>query len=368
MGSKAYIFGGETTSNKLAGNEVHAVSLEPTEKLEPEYSVFPAGTKDDEGAKVPSARTRHSACAFDERVAVYGGVDQSGQLIGDAPTIWLFNPAYHSWEALDSLNPETQPQPRSSAGLFAHQNNLILYGGVDTQGTLLKDTWHFDVTNRQWTPLPDAPVSSQHAALSDGVLYLISGSDMVGGDLHFLQLNAKSDEGQGWHTVPFPTTPLTPGPLPRAGAGLLPVSTGYGRQYLLYLFGAHTAGESAQASETAGEAGSAQPAYWSDIWTYQLPSSDPELKATTQIYEAMKPARIKDAIRGALGVGSGKHSWGEVEVLPPGELVPAAGKVHPGPRSSFACDVMKDKRSVAVWGGINPKGEREGDGWVIRLE
>ena len=65
---------------------------------------------------------------------------------------------------------------------------------------------------------------------------------------------------------------------------------------------------------------------------------------------------------------SGKHSWAEVEVLPPADLEESAGKIHPGPRSAFAVDVMKDKRSVVIWGGVNPKGEREGDGWIIKLE
>lgn len=88
---------------------------------------------------------------------------------------------------------------------------------------------------------------------------------------------------------------------------------------------------------------------------------------------------------------SGKHSWSEVEILPPGDLQPEAGKLHPGPRSWFGCDVTKDKKGVVIWGGkqhsfprkdqpsllltdnspgtgVNPRGEREGDGWVIRLE
>ena len=58
----------------------------------------------------------------------------------------------------------------------------------------------------------------------------------------------------------------------------------------------------------------------------------------------------------------------EVEVLPPTDLEASEGKVHPGPRGSFACDVMDDGTTVVVWGGVNPKGEREGDGWVIKLE
>jgi hypothetical protein len=151
------------------------------------------------------------------------------------------------------------------------------------------------------------------------------------------------------------------------------MTTGYGRQYLLYMFGSRMESQSVQAEADEHSQPQEQPAtklppFWSDLWTYQLPSSSPEVKPTTAVYEALKPAKIKDKIRGALGLDDGQHSWCEVEVLPPTNLEAAGGKLHPGPRASFAADVMKDGRTVVIWGGVNPKGEREGDGWMIKLE
>ena len=260
--------------------------------------------------------------------------------------------------------------------MFAHKASLILYGGRDTVGNLLTDVWHLDTTTKTWTQLPDAPMSTHNVTLSDSVLYLVSGregAETVGGDVHFLQLTPSADEAYIWNTVPFPVSPEQPGPRPRTGGGLLPVTTGYGRQYLLCLFGAHAPPiasgiEAEQSSAITPAEGFTPPQLWSDMWTYQLPSSNPELKATTNIYEAIKPAKIKDAIRGVLGVDSGKHSWAEVDVLPPTDLDAPAGKVHPGPRSYFASDVMQDGHSVMLWGGFNPKGEREGDGWIIKID
>ncbi|KAK5171507.1 uncharacterized protein LTR77_004652 [Saxophila tyrrhenica] len=375
---KAYIFGGETAAGKLASNEVHAVTLHSADTPEPDYSVIPA-VPDQEGGKVPAARHSHAACGFNICVAVFGGVDESGNVI-DEPFIWLFVTGKSCWETLEASSSEKSPQPRRDAHLFDHQNNLILYGGTDASGQSLHDVWHFSYVNKTWTQLPDAPVSTSNVALSDGVLYTITGSDEVSGDLHFLPLNAGSNQENGWSHVPFPTNPLTPGPQPRTGAGLLPVTTGYGRQYLLYMFGSRAIvqpkGSAAEQKETDDSTLEVEPKdpkdlspqFWSDMWTYQLPSSTPELKAN--IYQALKPAKIKDAIRGALGMDDGKHSWGEVEVLPPSEsdLATSDGKVHPGPRALFACDVMKDGKTAVIWGGVNPKGEREGDGWVIRLE
>jgi hypothetical protein len=373
VGSKAYIFGGETAAGKLAGNEMHVVNLEAKED-EPhgsDYAILPAVA--DEGSQdVPAARRKHAACALNVCVAVSGGVDENDAVLDEGSSIWLFNTAKSSWEKLDPPISTEGPGARSSANLFNHGNDLVLYGGQDADGAALKHVWFFSYATKAWTQLPEAPVATTSAALSNGVLHLISGSDNMSSDMYILPLTVKEGEEQKWHQIPFPTNPLTPGPRPRAGAGLVPISTGYGRNYLLYLLGARkeNAATSSSTSETEPpavkpESTAQAPQYWSDMWTYQLPSS--EIKPTG-ITDAVKPAKIKDSIRHALGYDSGGHSWAEVEVLPPADLQVPAGKVHPGPRGFFGCDVMKDGRSVVLWGGVNAKGEREGDGWVVRLE
>lgn len=292
-------------------------------------------------------------------IAIFGGVDEVGALIDQQPSLWLFHTTSSTWESLLPANPAGVPTPRSQAHLFAHNDMLVLYGGVDASHALLQDVWTFSLTTKLWTSLPAAPVHAANAAVCDGVLYLVSSPSPVSSDLHFLPVVPPPHEGpHEWATVPFPTSPLTPGPRPRAHAALLPVSTGYGRNYLLYLFG--------QADPTTTPA-----TYFSDVWTYQLPSSAHELKPTTTLSDTIKPAKIKDAIRGVLGMDSGNHSWAEVEVMPPSERdlnLASEGKVHPGPRGVVGADVMADRKGVVVWGGRNPKGEREGDGWMIRLE
>ncbi|KAK4539309.1 hypothetical protein LTR36_000802 [Oleoguttula mirabilis] len=371
VSNRAYIFGGETAAAKLASNDIHAVTLSSSDKPEPDYSIVPA-IPDVEGGRVPAARKKHAACAFNAFVAVYGGVDEGGELIDGGSLIWLYNTAKSTWETLEPSSTAASPTARSGAKLFNHRNNLILYGGHDASGAGLKDVWAFNYAERTWTQRPEAPVSTPNASLADGVLYTVSGSDSMSSDLHYLPLSAQGEQEASWQTVPFPTNPLTPGPRPRIGGGLLHVTTGYGRNYLTYLFGARqAAGAEASSTEkppTAEEATNEDPQYWSDIWTYQLPSSSPEAKLTTNLSDAIKPAKIKDKIRNALGYDSGGHSWGEAEVQPPTDLAAAAGKVHPGPRGFFGCDVMQDGRSLVVWGGVNAKGEKEGDGWVIKLE
>lgn len=388
VGNKSYVFGGERADGELASNDVHAITLEASGKAEPEYHLLPPVT-DPEGGDVPAARTKHSACAFNVCVAVYGGCDAKGDLVDKESIIWLYNTGKSAWESMKSADPKAPaPGSRSQCSLFNFKNNILLYGGKNDQESV-KDLWYFDYAGKTWTQLPSAPVSVTNAALADGSLYLISGQDSMSSQVHSLDIGKALEEARNpvaqepqkpssdvedeeepspsikWTTTTFPTNPLTPGPRPRFGGGLLPISTGYGRNYLLYFFGSRQSPLNNNLDPSTHD----DPTQWSDIWTYQVESATPQAKATTSFTDMVKPAAIKDAIRSKLGYDSGQHSWAEVEVQAPGDITDVGeGKLHPGPRGFFGADVMEDGRTVVIWGGINARGEREGDGWMIRLQ
>jgi len=113
-------------------------------------------------------------------------------------------------------------------------------------------------------------------------------------------------------------------------------------------------GEKVEADSHAEDSKETQE-FWSDIWTLQLPST-----STT-------PAQAKDATREALGVESGEARWAEVEIVPRLEATMLEGKSHPGPRAYFASAVV-DAKKLLLWGGLNARGESEGDGWTIELK
>ncbi|KAK4612315.1 hypothetical protein CLAFUW4_13021 [Fulvia fulva] len=362
VGHRAYIFGGEL-DGKLAGNEMHSINLQHTEKPEePEsaYSILPAIADEIDGDGLPAPRTKHAASHLNICVAVFGGVDEDGKLVDRDSTLWLYVTAKSAWQRFDAEESGVAPVQRHSAKLFEHNNNLVLYGGIDAEGQELKDVWHFNYSSRKWTPLASAPVSTLNAALVEGTLHLIHSNEPMSSDVH--TLNTTNPEKAEWQTHSFPINPLAPGPRPRVGGGLVPVSTGYGRNYLLYFFGAR---QNPSTHETKSPNETEDPTQWSDLWTYQVGSSKPEAKVTTSLADAIKPAAIKDAIRSKLGYDTGSHSWAEVEVQPPEDLPEGEGKVHPGPRAYFGYDVTGDGHQVVMWGGMNAKGEREGDGWLI---
>ncbi|KAK5188065.1 hypothetical protein LTR16_008823, partial [Cryomyces antarcticus] len=173
------------------------------------------------------------------------------------------------------------------------------------------EVWSLDLGKLLWTALPslpDATPSTTHSNLviTGDTIHIITGETNTGSSIHHLSLKSTADtKPPSWQTTPFPTNPLTPGPRPRTGAALVPLATGQGRHYLLYLFGSR--------SVSTGE----EPEYWSDMWTYQLPST------------SYAPANLKDTIREKLGFETGGNTWAEVEVKPRDEETMTEGKIHP---------------------------------------
>ncbi|KAI0894517.1 hypothetical protein F4806DRAFT_107494 [Annulohypoxylon nitens] len=356
LGDKAYIFGGQTSQGVLASNDIHCLALPSASTSTSEYHMLPAIAAEQDGP-VPWPRTNHSACAVKNHIAVYGGCDETGKVLDEGGRVWLYDTENFYWQTIENIaHPERVPPPRSKANLLAHEGNFILIGGNDSAGGPLADVWHFNSSAKTWNQLPHAPTIISCATIVGDTIYAISSSDDLSSEVHHLEIDLYAKTPATWKTISFPTNPLTPGPQQRSNAGLIPVTTGYGRRYLLYFFG-----------NRKGHTEHGNVSLWSDLWTFQLPSGDSKVSRRSSIIDAIRPANIKDQIRSKFGVDTGGFSWAEVEVQPPGDLQRHEGKVHPGPRSSFGYDVTADGHSVVLWGGCDPAGEPEGDGWIIGL-
>ncbi|KAF2117912.1 hypothetical protein BDV96DRAFT_517743 [Lophiotrema nucula] len=360
VGNKAYIFGGTTDAGD-ATNDIHIVTLGEEVQPESDYHLVPALPNED-GGPVPVARDAHAACSYEKRVAIYGGFCQ-GEAIDESCCIWTFDTEKLTWAKLQAANADSTPGPRAFSKMFAHDDFIFLYGGTDSSSSPLKDLWRFDINAETWTRLPDAPCAATNAAVANGVLYLISSKEHLSSELHHFDLSAQATD-LTWQTLVFPTNPMAPGPQGRNHAGLLPIMTGYGRNYLVYFLGQKQEDDS---DTKKGE--QEKPTQWSDMWSLQLPSSAPTTSTTSTIKEALKPANIKDKIRSVVGAETHEYSWAEMELKVPDDLGTTEGKLHPGPRSWFGNDVMSDGKSIVFWGGWQDgESERVGDGWMIRFE
>ena len=412
VSGQAYIFGGETEEGKLAGDEVHIVSL-PLKRAgnegKPDYKVVPSLGEGEDG-KVPGARSGHTATAIGERIYVFGGKGEENKPIEEMGRVWVFDTNRLGWSYIDPSNDASIPPGRFLQGAATSENplpnknasekagvgeqitstiskipsligkgsspqephgSLIISGGFTSSTDVLNDVYLFNIITKTWTALPPTPSTSPcppSLALTHNRLYLISSSSELGSEIHYLPFTASTytdARGTGetgltttqetWTTLSFPTNPLTPGPRPRKGAGLVPVTTGNGREYLLYFFGERV---SPPVDSTAPKPASEDPVFWSDMWTYQVPAV------------SMTAAGIKDATRSTMGISTGEGSWAEVEIATVTEKAETEGKSHPGPRGWFgSAAVGRDIKGggVVLWGGINGKKETEGDGWIINV-
>ncbi|KAM0548411.1 hypothetical protein ACHAPJ_009897 [Fusarium lateritium] len=349
--SKAYIFGGKKDDGQLCNNDVHAVSLLGDQQGEGEYACYPA--VGDEG-HIPPPRINHAACARGDTLIVFGGQNNDDGAADDEFTLWEWEPKAARWSAITAAG--KAPQSRSGHQIFydAKKDNLVLHGGYEN-GQRTKGTWLFDFTTRLWHELPDAPAAPLASQFVEGTLYSISAESDVHGSVHYIKPGSIQDESletvPEWSTVDFPSNPLVPGPRPRVGSALIPVTTGLGRRYLLYLLGSRQDAEIASSDKSYTE----DHPFYSDMWTLQLPS------------DSYSATRVKDVIRQTIpGVESGAFSWHELEIAP-AEMTQEAGKVHPGPRGFFGADTCLNGKGVLLWGGVNAKGETEADGWLLKV-
>lgn len=333
---------------------MHAITLSSDNNKSPsEYACYPALAMKDASTRetvAPAPRSEHAACARGSHVVIHGGRDAKGHPIDDS-CIWLWDSNALSWSRIrapSQIGKALAPRFGHRIFLDEAQDVLVLHGGWTAPGQPEStETWIYTFDTLAWTELPAAPAAAAASAFVDNVLYTISKGTHTPGAVQYLDIKSKATDREKpdameWKTVEFPANPLVPGPQPRVGGALVPVTTGLGRQYLIYLLGSH-AGDDNQTRE-----------FYSDIWSLQLPSRE---------YSA---AAIKDAIRDKLPrVESGELSWAEVEILPETE-VKTEGKAHPGPRGFFGADALGDN-GVVFWGGLDGSGN-EGDGWLLQIK
>ena len=433
----AYIFGGYGSEKELAGNELHIVKL-PVEQSNPddatEYKIVPSladGEIDD--GEVPGPRAGHSAATIGNKIYVYGGQDGTGKPLEEGGRVWCFDTSALRWSFVDpapgtpypseryahaatgsekpSPKPEHTPHTLKDSiqeavkkipemvtkpgPIITPHGTLVIVSGLALDRKLLQDVWIFDIASARWTELPRLPALFNVPTISlvDRHLYAINHPSNLEGEVLSIELpiteaieDAQPDKVDRaasipyWQSKSFPANPLIPAPEARLGAGLLPITTGHGRIYLLYFFGEHLS-----IQRTIDENGSSTfkpPTALSTMYTYQ-PHAAPYTAASS-----------KDATRTAINVDSGEHSWAEVRVIPREEVsITSGGKSHPGPRTKFASaglgleskgggwvhagieklmgkteEDTENGYGVLIWGGKDAKGEVTGDGWILRIK
>lgn len=368
---RAYIFGGEMEARKPVENDMHIVTL-PSGTAEGDYKKVAA-----RGDQVPPPRVGHTGVAIGDKVYIFGG--RGGvemKALEENGRVWCFDTTTNAWSFLDPTKGSQCPEARSYHSSTAtehplpkhtengsviqdHYGTIIIHGGCLSQGRTA-DVWSFDVREKFWSKLADAPGPPRGGsalAISRSRLYRyggFDGQDQIGGQIDFIDLakNTFNDKGgKGEYNVTLKSgkwgsveTSPAPGPGHRSVAGLHAITTGQGRNYLILVLGEKT--PSSDGHESAGE-------FYDDVWAYQVRP------------DGNTGASWKDAMRMLVGAKSAEDTWAKVAVT---EASMEQG-VHPSPGArgwiaSAGCGDF-DAESILVWGGINRENKRLGDGWLL---
>jgi hypothetical protein len=379
--------------------------------------------------EVPSARSGHATAVIGSRILLFGGRSTASETLDEGGRVWVFETKTNTWTYLDPHHDSPVPPARSNFAAVATDKprdftirgdkraetwkewaegdsaevgipqqpivghvaetaadeedagfgTLIIHGGSLRNGDRTKDVWAFDVRSRIWKPLPDAPGPARAGpalAIAKGRLYRFGGYDgerEQGGQLDVLQLQvdifddrvSKGEigvfaKGDWASLVPSTAQEGEAGkliaeewPSERSASGLEVVQGGGGREYLVLL-----CGERAPSSGGGGGGGGGHEAagnFWDDAWAFQVP---PEARST---------ASFTGSVWHAMGRKTGEGKWTRLTMGPydEDEGMDAQG---PGPRGWFATASMNDlEGGVVLFGGLNDRNRRLGDGWIFRF-
>lgn len=374
---RAYVFGGEIKPREPVSNDVEAFDLpsSTTTTTTEQESISPRPSK--AGDDVPLARVGHSAATARGLIFIFGGRGGADMTaLSENGRLWVFDVKDKSWTFLDPPPGTDYPESRSYHSSVSDGNMVIVHAGCASNGGRLSDTWAFYLNQGRWSRLAEAPPPARGGTsicITQDRLYRFGGFDgktELGGQIDYLDLPPppafpntssttpealqKSSPASEWHSTPFAlpgdeeksTSPPSTVPANRSLAALHPVATGQGRHYLLLALGEGD-------PSTIGHAGAGK--FRQDIWAYTLPSP------------VMSGAGMKDAIRARIpGVGSEVGQWAKVEIK---SLEVGAEEAHGGSwqgRGWFGSDGLG--KGFMLWGGLNEKNERLGDGWLLSID
>jgi hypothetical protein len=368
---RAYIFGGEVKPREPVGNDMHVVTL-PSGTAEADYKSIPP-----RGDEVPPQRLGHTAVSIADKIYIFGGRGGPDMTaLEEKGRVWVFDTMTNSWSFLDPVESSPYPEARSYHCSTATEHPLPLQTEIATlaaehhgtiyihAGCLAKgrtgDVWSFDLRSRFWSKLPDAPGSPRGGsslAISRNRLYRYGGFDgesEIGGQIDYIELSKETFHDKGgrgelavvlksgkWQSV---VTDPSQSPGNRSVAGLCPITTGQGRNYLILILGEKT--PSNNGHEAAGQ-------FHDDIWAFQVRP------------DGNTAASWKDAARMLVGAKNYEDTWARVDVV---EASKEDGPIsRPAPRGWFASALCGDidAGSVLVWGGIDSTNRRLGDGWIL---
>ncbi|KIK66405.1 hypothetical protein GYMLUDRAFT_38193 [Collybiopsis luxurians FD-317 M1] len=308
--SKAFIFGGEVVPRQPVDNQVDVVDFVNGTEASVKTSTIPVPDK----APSPSPRVGATTIAIKDSIYLFSGRGGLAmEPIEEHGAIWRYSSSSSSWDCIAPSDPSAPyPAGRSYHTMTSDgQFTLFVHAGCPAKGRL-SDLWAFNIEQRKWTQLPDAPGPARGGSsvtYYSGTLYRMNGFDgakELGGAIDMLNIKSGS-----WMTTSFVPDNIH-APEPRSVSSLC-IAEGY----IVILFGERD-------PSALGHAGAGK--MLGDVWAYSVQT----------------------------------NKWFRVEWTGEG----------PNPRGWFAADVVQKedgKSAIIVHGGLAEDNSRLGDVWRLDL-
>jgi N-acetylneuraminic acid mutarotase len=134
----------------------------------------------------PSARSGSTMWAVDDRLYLFGGIDATFTTLNE---MWVYNLRRAAWTRVPDSAPAPPPRHVAQAGTIDRLGRLTLYGGegLDPEvGFVVRgDTWQFDLARQSWREVTPAatvdPARNYGAAAIVGSALYLHGGDVPGG-------------------------------------------------------------------------------------------------------------------------------------------------------------------------------------------
>lgn len=264
------------------------------------------------GSQAPSPRVGSAVAKLMNKIYLFSGRGGTAMTpIDEEGGLWEYDASSASWSLVKPANPSSPIPPARSYHCMTSdgRNSIFLHAGCPASGRL-SDLWRFDLADRTWSELNDAPAPPRGGtsiAYAANKLWRMNGFDgktEQGGavDVYDLQTGA-------WSSNKFEANGQD-GPEARSVSALLPVKVGR-TDVLLTLFGERD-------PSSLGHAGAGK--MLGDIWFYHIE----------------------------------EQRWEKGD----------NGGEKPAPRGWFDADVF-DESQVVVAGGLSESNERLDDVWVL---
>ncbi|KAH4208635.1 hypothetical protein HBI95_093320 [Parastagonospora nodorum] len=305
--NRVCIFGGEVLPRQPVDDKIDVLSLKPDAPDLQTHSL-----------SAPSPRVGSASAVADGKMYLFsgrGGTDMAP--IEEEGALWAFDPRGSSWSKVKPADTSKPHPPARSyhCSTTDGKSAIYIHAGCPEKGRL-SDLWRFDLSERTWTQLSDAPGPPRggaSVAYSNGKLYRMNGFDgetEQGGSVDVYDIVANS-----WSSEPFKADG-NDGPEARSVCVLLPVRLA-AKDKILTLFGEHD-------PSSLGHAGAGK--MLSDVWIYDI-----------------------------------SERWWT-------QLHPEGPDGVPDPRGWFDADVVKSPEGndrIVVHGGLGENNGRLSDVWLL---